>query len=108
MGGIDVEKPCLRDGIWRFPVKCDVSGLSEITVKPTLVNSALACAKVDSEVEGRSIYLTVVTALIDKGHNSPICGETVLDKTLRGEYDVFYKGPDGKIGDIGKIKVKPQ
>ena len=107
VGGIDIGKPFYENNIWFLPVKCDVSGLQQITIKPTLLNSALACAEVEAKIENRNIYLTVKTALVDKKENSPICGDALLGEISGGEYEVFYKGTDGQVGNIGKIKIKP-
>lgn len=85
-------------------VDADVSGLRAVTVKPTIINSALAVRRLDHRIEGNTIYLTLVTGLIDKGMSTS-CGSIDLSDTPPGRYTVTYLDPDGTTHHIGEVTV---
>lgn len=63
VGGIKTGTPIeTEDGLY-LPVLCDVSGLDSITVKPTLLNSALWCLKTRISRKDNTIHLKVVAGL---------------------------------------------
>jgi hypothetical protein len=72
VGGLAVGEPQkLADGNYRLPINCDVSGLKQVTIKPTLINSALAVRETGCAVRGQTIQLWVKTCVLDAKHNSP-------------------------------------
>ena len=88
-------------------VDCNVSGLKQVTQKPTLINSGIGVRKLKHKRDGNVIFLTVVTSVIKKGmKTSP---EPIdLSNYPAGEYSVQYLDPDGAKHVIGKITVKRQ
>src|SRR5689334_14380729 len=70
VGGITVDNPVPTARGLVLPVRADVSGLQAISVKPTTLNSIMACSKTRAEVEGRNIYVTIATTLLRQGNSS--------------------------------------
>ena len=104
VGGIKVEAPTRNAKGWLLPVQADVSGLSKITVQPTLLNSALSCKKVKTEIEGNSIYLTIVTGLVaDK--ESEMCPPAVLGSIAQGQYIVYYRSRNEQAIKLTEISL---
>ncbi|MFZ9936712.1 MAG: hypothetical protein ACO3JG_06590 [Luteolibacter sp.] len=86
-------------------VECDVSGTKKVTVKPTMVNSALGVRKLKHERDGNTIRLTLVTSVIGKGITTspkPIDLSGYPD----GDYSIEYLDPDGTKHALGKITLK--
>ena len=104
VGGIAVDSPIREDHAWVLPVRGDVSGLKTITIKPTKVNSGIACQSVRAEVEGSSIYLTVLTTMAGVGHNAE-CPPALLGQVTSGTYRVFYRGPNEKPVQLGEVVI---
>ena len=82
----------------------NVSGIEAVTVKPTLVNSALICENTRAVVEGRSIFLTIETGLVRKG-TEVRCPPAVLGPIAPGRYRVFYQGPGESAVPLGFVDV---
>ena len=104
VGGIAFDSPVQGSGGWILPVQADVSGIRPITVKPTLLNSALACKSVEASVDGRVIYLTLVTGVVSQ-RRTPICPAAELGWLDPGSYSVIYRGPDRNAVSIGEVVV---
>jgi hypothetical protein len=104
VGGIAIDTPTKDLSGWAIPVRADVSGLSTITVKPTLLNSALACVHIVAAVEGQAIYITVVTGLVRSGVN-PLCPPAQLGNVAAGKYRVYYRGPGEKPIELSEAKI---
>lgn len=104
VGGIAIDAPKKELAGWVIPVRADVSGLSTITVKPTLLNSALICVRTEAAIEGQAIYITVVTGLVRSGL-SPLCPPAQLGKISTGKYRVLYRGPDEKPIELSEVKI---
>lgn len=101
VGGLRVS---LKDS--NLVVECDVSGTKQVTVKPTMVNSAMGVRELKHKRDGNTIYLTVVTSVLEKGiTTSP--QPVDLSAYAAGEYSVQYLDPNGTKHSIGKITVKP-
>lgn len=100
VGGMRVS---LKDS--SLVVECDVSGVKQVTVKPTMVNSALGVRELKHKRDGNTIYLTLVTSLIEKGiTRSP--KPVDLSAYPAGEYSVQYLDQDGTKHALGKITLK--
>lgn len=91
VGGISVGFPALASDGWSLPIDCDISGLKKVTVKPTVLNSGIACKSVAANVEGHNIYLTVNTSIAGSGRNAQ-CPPASLGHIPKGEYTVYYRG----------------
>jgi hypothetical protein len=90
VGGIAVGKPKHSSSGWSLPVRADVSGLTAVTVKPTALNSSLVCERTVAAVEGRNIFLTIVSGLVRSGY-TPLCPPADLGRVAPGQYRVFYR-----------------
>lgn len=102
VGGLAIGPAYVRETQWFLPVRADVSGLNEITLKPKRVNSALICESTTAIVEGESIYLTVNTGII-REHYSPACPAASLGSLKEGNYRLFYRSPDGTSHELGAV-----
>ena len=86
-------------------VDCDVSGTKKVTVKPTMVNSALGVRELKHKRDGNTISLTLVTSVIGKGISTspkPIDLAAYPD----GEYSIEYLDPDGTKHGLGKVTLQ--
>ena len=86
-------------------IECDVSGVKQVTVRPSMINSALGVRKVKHTRDGDTIYLTIVTSVIEKGISTSPKPVDLSDYPM-GEYSVQYLDPDGAKHAVGKITVK--
>ena len=43
VGGLALGVPVERNGVWRLPIRANVSGLEAVTTRPTAVHPTLAC-----------------------------------------------------------------
>jgi hypothetical protein len=104
-GGIAVGRPRLdsREHVI-VPIRCDVSGTSTITCRPTRLESALACAKPDVRVSGDTIRITVRTCFVGGGLSSQ-CPDIDLGRLRDGTYLVVYRDPDGHEHPIGAVQT---
>lgn len=105
VGGIELGAASLSEEKWSLAVRANVSGLEEITVKPSLVNSALICQSTSATIQGQSIFLTIHTGLLREGY-STTCPPASLGKLDEGSYQVFYKGPNGEPRKLGEILLR--
>ncbi len=85
-------------------VDCDVSGLRQITTKPTIVNSGIGVRNVKWSRAGATIRLSVVTSVFEEGMNVS-CGSIDLSKVPSGSYSVEYLDQDGTTHALGKIAL---
>lgn len=109
VGGIAVDAPTLWHWGWVLPVRADVSGLQSVTTKPTALNSALVCMRTDFAVEGRNMYLTIVTAPAPSSdaeggqHATSRCPPLTFGEMIPGKYSVFYRGPGETPVPLGEV-----
>ena len=106
VGGIAVSQPFKESAGWVLPVRADVSGLQTVTVKPTLLNSAVVCTSVQTSIEGNVIYVTVKTGVARKGLSST-CPFAQLGTIKSGSYAVLYREPSGKTVKLRDVAVGP-
>jgi hypothetical protein len=105
VGGLRVDDPVRQpDGHVFLPVVCDVSGLVAITVKPTMMNSALVVRKVAVRRRAERIQLQVVTCLVDHRHTS-LSTRVDLGVLNKGFYLVEYRNPNGITIFVRKIEI---
>jgi hypothetical protein len=106
VGGLAVgESQKQADGTHRLPINCDVSGLKQVTIKPTLINSALAVRETCHAVRGQTIQLWIKTCVIDSRH-SPAAPDVVLKNIPPGRYQVQYRNRDGSVMNLREIEIK--
>ena len=79
--------------------------LQAITVKPTTLNSGLACRNTVAKVEGHSIYLTIITSVAGEGL-SAICPAAVLGTLPDGNYIVYYRGSEAQAVKLGEVSIR--
>jgi len=106
VGGLSLGVPERQARAWVLPVQADVSGLASVKRQAVALNSALACVHMQAVVEGRNIFLTVVTGLVRQGSSSR-CPSVLLDASLQGHYKVFYRGPDEAPVELSEIELGP-
>ena len=105
VGGISIGEPVVEKNNWLLPVKCNVAGLREITVKPTTLNSGLVWADTEVGIKGGVIYLSIETALVGMGGESSDCGPAKLGEIEPGKYSVMYLSPDKSTNPIGDVEI---
>jgi hypothetical protein len=112
VGGLAIGEPYRENGRLILPLHCDVSGLAEITVKPTLLNSALAFESVHLERHGTSIFLKVSTTIATQKHPKATCENVELGELPGGRYSVFYgEAPSSfnsheQVVKLGEIEIR--
>jgi hypothetical protein len=102
VGGIALGTASVSEEKWSLAVRANVSGLEEITVKPTLLNSGLICESTTASVQGNTIYLTINSGLVRDGYSAS-CPAANLGRVKEGSYQVFYKSPNGESQKLGEI-----
>ena len=86
----------------RLLVECDVSGLKTVTIKPTLMNSAMGVRGIKCSRVASILQLSVVTSVLEKGMSSE-CGTLDLSAHPPGSYSVVYLDPNGTTHPVGMI-----
>ena len=105
VGGVKIDEPVRQAvGTVYLPVRCDVSGLTEITRKPTLINSALVVTGIDNKIKENQIWISVKTGLTTK-NSTCVCPGINLGNIPSGEYEVFYYGSDRQKHSLGTAIV---
>lgn len=105
VGGVRVDEPIRKsDGTAYLPVRCDVSGLTTITKKPTMINSALIVTGIDKKIEEKQIMISVTTGLASK-NSTCTCSGVDLGNIPSGDYQVYYYGSDREKHFLGKVTV---
>ena len=106
VGGVAIDNPTRKaDGTVTLPVKCDVSGLTTITKKPTTMNSALVITGIDKKIEEKQILISVNTGLASKD-STCTCSGINLGNIPAGDYQVFYLGADRVKHPLGKVTTQ--
>lgn len=90
--------------IW-LPIICNVSGLENITVKPTMVNSALVVRKLEYKVDNDKILIYLETSLIDDQNKDIKTKGILLENIKPGVYRVEYLNPDKSSHFIREIEI---
>jgi len=106
VGGIKTETPLETEDGFYLPVKCNVSGLDSVTIKPTTLNSALSCLKIKSTVNGNSIHLKVVAGLAVTKKSDCDCKAVRVGNLEPGNYIVYYGDESSIEHPIGKFTIK--
>ena len=106
VGGLRVENPVKQiDGTIFLPVICNVSGLDTITVKPTVLSSALVVKKIAAKCRKDRILIQVVTCVADNKHVSSTKGVS-LGRPKTGSYQGEYLNPDGSTVLLRTVDIK--
>jgi len=114
VGGLSVGIPYLDEysNSWFLPIQCNVSGTQKITVEPKALYSGIICKDVEAEIDGNSVYITLVTKPAGLfsgnascppaflGHSSHADGSSSISA---GKYVVYYRGVHEDEGSIFRI-----
>lgn len=85
-------------------VDCDVSGMRNVTIKPTLINSGIGVRQLKHKQVGGIIQITLITSVIEKGMTSS-CKPLDLSDYPAGKYSIEYLNRDGTTQPLGKIDL---
>lgn len=107
VGGVVIGQPSRKPQSVYLPVRCDVSGLTEITKKPTTINSALSVKTINTKIEEQKIYISVKTGLVSKNVTC-MCSGVDLGDIPAGNYEVVYYGSDREQHSLGFVIVPPK
>ena len=106
VGGLAVGEPQkLADGNYRLPIRCDVSGLEAVTIKPRTVNSGLIVRETGCAVRQHTIQIWIKTCLADKKHNAA-APDVLLKNIPPGKYQVQYRNLDGSLVNLREIEIR--
>lgn len=103
VGGMAIGTPIKTKGVWILPIFVDVSGLKKFTSNPTNLNSGIVCRRITSQIEGKTIYLTVHTGIPAKT-GSAKCASIEMKSMIKGKHDVFYKEQNGNRQFIAEVE----
>lgn len=106
VGGIKTETPFETENGFYLPVKCNVSGLDSVTIKPTPANSSLSCLKIKSTINGNAIHLKVVAGLSVLEEPNCNCKAVRLGDLEPGNYIVYYGDRSYFAHPIGKFTIE--
>ena len=106
IGGIKTDTPLETEDGFYLPVKCNVSGTDSVTIKPTTLNSALSCLKVNSTVNGCAIHLKVIAGLALTKKSDCECNAVRVGNLKPGDYIVYYGDETSVEHPIGKFTIK--
>ena len=104
VGGLKIGQPYTEQNIHYLPIVVDVSGLQEITIKPTMLNSALMCSRTGHLIKGNEIYISIFTSLIN-GKANTSCKSIPLINIKEGKYTVYYNTESSEKHELGAIKI---
>ena len=106
VGGIKTGTPLETEDGFYLPVKCNVSGLDSVTIKPTTLNSSLSCLKIKSTVNGNTIHLRVITGLAVTKKFDCNCKVVRVGDLEPGNYTVYYGDESSFEHPIGKFTIE--
>jgi hypothetical protein len=108
VGGIRIGDPQpVSPGVWTLPVECDVSSLTEVTTKPTTLNSARVVKNVEQDVKQDCILIWVVTRLANEKYKDSHWTNGITVRGIRqGIYKLVYLNPDGSTVDLRSIEFR--
>lgn len=107
VGGIAIGQPLRKPQNVYLPIRCDVSGLTEITKRPTTINSALSVKAIKTKIEEQKIYISLKTGLVSK-NGTCMCSGVDLGDLPAGNYEVIYYGSDREEHSLGSVIVPPK
>lgn len=106
VGGIKTETPLETEDGFYLPVKCNVSGLDSVTIKPTTLNSALSCLKIKSTVNGNTIHLRVIAGFAVIKKSDCNCKAVLVGDLEPGNYIVYYGDESSFEHPVGKFTIE--
>jgi hypothetical protein len=106
VGGIKTGIPLETEDGFYLPVKCNISGLDSLTVKPKTLNSALSCLKIKSSIHHHSIYIELVVGIAISKKDNCNCKAFRLGDLEPGTYTVNYGDRSSSGHQIGTFTIK--
>ena len=104
VGGLEFATPVHVNNRWELPIRADVSGLRAITTEPTTMNSGLVCDSTKANIEGRNIFIVIVTT-IPHGKATSVCPAADLGVLVPGQYNVLYGASIAEGVKLGAVDV---
>lgn len=104
VGGMRTGKPIKEGELYYLPLVIDASGLSEITLKPTLLNSGLICSRTGHAIIGNTIYISIFTTVVGSASEGG-CKSVPLIGIKEGVYEVFYGVNERKAHKFGEVQI---
>lgn len=86
-------------------IRGDVSGLTEYSTKPTLLNSGLAVKEVNKKIVDSRIQIYVVTTVISKKYSQTKIYGVNITGVKKGKYLIQYLNPDGSTVDLKEVEI---
>ena len=105
IGGIKIGQAYKDNDTYYLPIQVDVSGLQEITTKPTMLNSALMCSRTGHLIKDNEIHISIFTALINDTA-SKNCKAVPLINVKEGVYAVYYSTSIDGMHQLGTISIR--
>ena len=108
-GGLRILKPQFTGGKLLLPILYDASGLSEITCKPTALNSGIVVDKIKASRIGTNIVLQVTTCLRKDMGSTEGAGRfhyADLSGIPAGTYQIFYGRTNDPTAILGQIRIE--
>jgi len=106
VGGIKTGTPLETEDGFYLPVICNVSGTDSVTIRPTLLNSALVCTKIKTKINGNRISLTVILGVASLNSGNCNCRAVNLGKLEAGDYIIYYNDNSSDEHQIGQFALK--
>lgn len=106
VGGIAIYTPYKEKGTYYLPIKVDVSGIQEITRRPTILNSALMCSRTGYLLIGNEIRISIYTSVANKAAGKN-CKSIPLPGIQNGKYAVYYSTDIDGNHLLGNITISP-
>lgn len=104
VGGVALGAASVKEGEWLLGIRANVSGLEQITQKPTLQNSGTVCTETAARVKRDFIFITISAGVVREGYSAS-CPSAELGKVAEGSYKVFYQSPGGELQPLGAIML---
>lgn len=105
-GGIRIGQPTTQDGKVTLPVDYDPTGVTGVTVRPTVMNSGQAVRRIEAKrVTQNRIVLTVVTQVVEEKSKLGRAHLADLSAIGSGAYDVFYEDAGATEKFLGRINI---
>jgi len=104
VGGLTIEGQD-KNPDWLI-VRGDVSGLSEFSHKPTLVNSALTVKEVGIKIVKSKIRIFVITTVTSENYPSSEISGVNIAGVAKGTYQVEYLNPDKSTIYLSDVEIE--
>lgn len=87
-------------------VRCDISGVRQITTLPTVLNSKVAINELSASLNGNAIELRMQLRKTRFSTKDSKCTPVPLPNLGPGSYNVLFLGPDDQRQTLGQVEVQ--